>query len=166
NAQCLTCHSVEYVLTQPPLSQTFWASSVKKMREKFGASIPEDQIEPLVKYLTENYGAPPSPPSNLQPAGDQKTAPAPAQTGNVEALATKYGCLSCHNVNLKVVGPAYKDVAAKYRADPAALDKISRQIHDGGSGKWGTVPMPPFPMLTDAEVKMLGDWIMSQGASK
>ncbi|HEX4647166.1 MAG TPA: hypothetical protein VH598_16300, partial [Verrucomicrobiae bacterium] len=84
NAQCLTCHSVEYVLTQPPLPQTFWASSVKKMREKFGASIPEDQVEPLVKYLTANYGTPANPPSNLQPAADQKTAPAPAQTGNVE----------------------------------------------------------------------------------
>ena len=166
NAQCLTCHSVEYVLTQPPLPQTFWTSSVKKMREKFGASIPDDQVGPLVKYLTENYGATTNSSTTVPPATDQKAVPALVQPGGVEALATKFGCLSCHNVNVKIVGPAYNDIAKKYRNDPAALDKISRQIHDGGSGKWGPVGMPPFPMLTDAEVKMLADWIISQGASK
>lgn len=166
NAQCLTCHSVEYVLTQPPLPQTFWTSSVKKMREKFGASIPDDQVAPLVKYLTENYGATTNFSTTVPPGTDQKAVPAPVQPESVETLATKFGCLSCHNVNVKIVGPAYKDIAAKYRNDPAALDRISRQIHDGGSGKWGPVGMPPFPMLTDAEVKMLGDWIMSQGASR
>jgi cytochrome c551/c552 len=166
NAQCLTCHSVEYVLAQPPLPQTFWTSSVKKMREKFGASIPDDQVAPLVRYLTENYGVATNSSTTVPPATDQKAAPAPVQPGSVETLATKYGCLSCHNVNVKIVGPAYKDIAAKYRNDPAALEKISQQIQDGGSGKWGPVGMPPFPMLTGAEVKMLGDWIMSQGASK
>ncbi len=166
NAQCLTCHSMEYVLTQPPLTRTYWASAVKKMREKFGAVIPEDQIEPLVKYLTENYGVETNRPSNVPTATDLKSGSAPIQNMSVETLATRYGCLSCHNVNVKIVGPAYKDVATKYRNDPAALDKISQQIHDGGSGKWGPVIMPPFPMLSDAEARMLGTWIMSQGVPK
>src|SRR6185295_20411925 len=52
NGQCLTCHSVEYVSMQPLMSKTFWAGSVKKMREKYGAPIPEDQVEPLLVYLT------------------------------------------------------------------------------------------------------------------
>src|SRR5581483_9553377 len=107
NAQCLTCHSMEYVLTQPPLTRTYWASAVKKMREKFGAVIPEDQIEPLIKYLTENYGVETNRPSNVPTATDLKSGSAPIQNMSVETLATRYGCLSCHNVNVKIVGPAY-----------------------------------------------------------
>src|SRR5215831_5887329 len=57
NAHCLICHSVEYVSIQPPLSRSFWKSSVQKMQQKYGATIPEDQIERLVDYLTKNYGA-------------------------------------------------------------------------------------------------------------
>src|SRR5712691_2127157 len=54
NAQCLVCHSVEYVSVQPPLPRTFWKISVQKMKQKYGAAIPEDQIEPLVDYLTRS----------------------------------------------------------------------------------------------------------------
>ncbi|MHB8521648.1 MAG: SorB family sulfite dehydrogenase c-type cytochrome subunit [Limisphaerales bacterium] len=167
NGQCLTCHSMEYVLTQPPMPRTFWASEVKKMRQTYGASITEEQIEPLVSYLAENFGVRTNTqPIVIAPGTDLKSVPATAQILNVEALATKYGCLGCHNVKVKIVGPAYKDVAAKYRNDPAGLDKIILQIHNGGSGKWGPVLMPPFPTLTDAEARMLAVWIMRQGPSK
>ena len=57
NGQCLVCHSVEYVATQPPLPRAFWTASVKKMREKYGAAIPEEQVEPLLDYLALHYGA-------------------------------------------------------------------------------------------------------------
>lgn len=157
NGNCLTCHSVEYVAMQPPLSQTAWTAEVKKMRDKYGAQIPEDQIAPIVDYLTQTYGVV----TNGQPA----VAPAeslPSANLDVVALATRYGCLSCHGVNAKIVGPAYKDVAAKYRDDPKAFEKIAAQIHNGGSGKWGSVLMPPFPMVNEADTKMLANWIMSQ----
>ncbi len=162
NGQCLVCHSVEYVLMQPPMKQAFWAASVKKMREKFGAAIADDQVEPLVKYLTDSYGVP----TNGAPATEVKAAPAATQPLTVEALATRNGCLACHSINAKIVGPAYKDVAAKYRTDPKAFDKIMAQIHNGGSGKWGPAIMPPFPTVTDAEAKMLAAWIMSAGETK
>lgn len=159
NGQCLTCHSVEYVAMQPPLSQKGWTAEVKKMREKYGAKIPEDQIGSIVNYLVQAYGVA----TNGEPTMAPATNLQPAANLSVVALATRYGCLSCHSINAKIVGPAYKDVAVKYRNDPQAFEKIAAQIHNGGSGKWGSVLMPPFPMVSDAEVKMLADWILSQG---
>jgi sulfite dehydrogenase len=160
NGQCLTCHSVDYVVIQPPSPRAYWESSVKKMREKYGAAIPDEQVEALVSYLTQNYG----PVTGVAPSNTVvKAASAPvekAATG--ESVAGRYGCLGCHNVNLKIVGPAYKDIAAKYRDDGSALAKIAEQIHKGGSGKWGPVLMPPFPGVTEAETKALADWILSQ----
>jgi cytochrome c551/c552 len=161
NAQCLTCHSVDYVRTQPPFSLVFWTAEVKKMRDKYGASIPEEQIQPLANYLAENYGTE----SGHQPLAVQNVNPTNAQPITVQALATRYGCLSCHGVNVKIVGPAFHDIAVKYRNDPTAFAKISTQIHNGGAGKWGSVLMPPFPAVTDAQTKMLAEWIMAQGGS-
>src|SRR5438876_6362234 len=56
NGQCLICHSVEYVQMQPPMPRAFWKSSVQKMQQKYGAPIPDDQVEAVVDYLTKNYG--------------------------------------------------------------------------------------------------------------
>src|SRR5438552_15285252 len=56
NGQCLVCHSVEYVTMQPPMPRAFWKSSVQKMQQKYGAPIPDGQVEPLTDYLTKNYG--------------------------------------------------------------------------------------------------------------
>src|SRR5580765_670355 len=71
NAQCLICHSVEYVTIQPPLPKTFWKGSIQKMQQKYGAPIPEDQVEPLADYLTRNYGAATNNPSKAA-TGDQQ----------------------------------------------------------------------------------------------
>jgi sulfite dehydrogenase len=161
NGQCLICHSVDYVTMQPPMARAFWTASVKKMREKYGSTLPDDQVEPLVGYLTANYGVE----TNATVASAQQVAPKPAQlTPSLDAqtLATRYGCLGCHNVSVKVVGPSYKDIAIKYHDDAAAFAKVSDQIHKGGAGKWGPVIMPPFPMVTEAETKALADWILSR----
>jgi cytochrome c551/c552 len=165
NGQCLTCHSVEYVVTQPPMPRSFWDAEVKKMRDKFGAQLAEGQIEPLVTYLSENYGSGTNPRAGTAGANVTPRAPAPnvsTTASGGEAIAAKYFCLSCHGVNAKIVGPAYKDIAAKYQHDPQAAARISEQIHKGGSGKWGSVIMPPFPMVTEAETKALIQWILSR----
>jgi len=165
NAQCLTCHSIEYVVTQPPMPRPFWAASVKKMREKYGASIPEDQIEPLVSYLAKNFGVGESSPSGAT-ALDTKPASAIATAPTVEELALKYGCVSCHNINVKIVGPAFKDIVAKYKSDPAAADRVLEQIRNGGSGKWGPAVMPPFPMIPETEAQMLARWVLRQTGAR
>lgn len=163
NARCLVCHSVEYVSTQPALTKTFWASSVKKMREKYGAEIPDQQVEPLLDYLVETYGVK----TNGAPANVTTAAP-PTNPANAidaktpEALGFKYGCVLCHGVDKQIVGPPLKNIAAKYRDDPTAEAKITEQIHKGGSGKWGSTLMPPFPMIADDEAKILSDWIRAQ----
>lgn len=76
-------------------------------------------------------------------------------------LAKTKNCLSCHAVDKKVVGPSYKDVAAKYKGDKAAADKLAAKIKAGGSGVWGPVPMPPNN-VTEAEAKTLATWVLSQ----
>jgi len=163
NAQCLVCHSVEYVTVQPPLPRAFWKSSVQKMQQKYGAAIPEDQVEPLADYLTRNYGktnaAAPGSPS---PPPSQTAQATPAQAGNLDGpqVATKYGCLGCHSPFARIVGPAYREIAAKYQSDPDSAAKIEQQIQKGGSGKWGPIIMPPFPQVTPAEVKALTIWIL------
>ena len=78
-----------------------------------------------------------------------------------EALAKKYACLACHSVDKKLVGPAYKDVAAKYRSDANAAAKLADKVKKGSQGTWGQVPMPPNAAVPDADVKTLVQWILS-----
>jgi cytochrome c551/c552 len=157
NGQCLTCHSVEYVVIQPPMQRAFWKAEVQKMQQKYSAPIPDDQVETVVDYLTKNYGVT----TNGSPATTvQTTTAAHAASSDAQQIATRYGCLGCHNPAVKLVGPAYRDIAAKYKTDPAAFAKIEEQIHKGGSGKWGPIIMPPFPQVTASETKVLADWIL------
>ena len=79
-----------------------------------------------------------------------------------DQLAKKHNCLACHTVDKKMVGPSYKDVAAKYRSDPGAAGKLADKVKKGGQGVWGQVPMPPNPTVPDAEVQALVKWILSQ----
>jgi cytochrome c len=78
-----------------------------------------------------------------------------------EALASKNGCLACHAVDKKVVGPSYKEVAAKYRGDKTAEAKLIDKVKKGGTGVWGQVPMPPNGAVSDADVATLVKWILS-----
>jgi len=84
---------------------------------------------------------------------------APAQAD--EALATAKNCMSCHKVDKKLVGPSYKDVAAKYAGQAGAVDKIASKIMKGGSGVFGAVPMPANTQVNDAEAKKLAAWVLS-----
>ena len=76
-------------------------------------------------------------------------------------LAQQKNCMACHAVDKKVVGPAYKDVAAKYAGQKDAVDKLSAKVLKGGAGVWGAVPMPANPQVTDAEAKQLVQWILT-----
>jgi cytochrome c len=91
-------------------------------------------------------------------AGAIAATPALAQ----EELAKKSGCFACHTVDKKLVGPAYKDVAAKYRGQKDAEAKLFKKVKEGGTGVWGTVPMPPNSHVADADIKALVKWVLSQ----
>ena len=76
-------------------------------------------------------------------------------------LAQKKNCLACHAVDKKVLGPAYKDVAAKYAGDKTAVAKLTEKVLKGGSGVWGPVPMPANAQVNEAEAKQLVTWILT-----
>ena len=78
-----------------------------------------------------------------------------------EAMAKKYNCTACHQTDKKVVGPAYKDVAKKYKGQADAAAKLAEKVKKGGSGVWGPVPMPPNPAVPDADIQKLVAWILA-----
>ena len=76
-------------------------------------------------------------------------------------LAKAKNCMACHAVANKLVGPAYKDVAAKYAGQKGAEDKLVQKVIKGGSGVWGPVPMPANPQVSEAEARSLVKWVLS-----
>ena len=77
-------------------------------------------------------------------------------------LATAKNCMACHAVDKKLVGPSYKDVAAKYAGQTDAAAKLEAKVLKGGAGVWGPVPMPANAQVTSAEAKQLVAWILAQ----
>lgn len=85
-----------------------------------------------------------------------------AQTADPAAtLAQQKNCLACHTVDKKVVGPSYKDVAAKYKGNKDAVNMLATKIIKGGTGVWGAIPMPP-QAVNDKEARQLAQWILNQ----
>ena len=80
---------------------------------------------------------------------------------SADDLLKKSGCTACHSNDKKVVGPAYKDVAAKYKADAGAAAKLAEKVKKGGQGVWGPVPMPPNPAVSDADLKTMVAYIIA-----
>ncbi len=78
-----------------------------------------------------------------------------------EALANKSSCLGCHAVAIKLVGPAFKDVAAKYAGQADAQTMLMQSIRNGSVGKWGELPMPAHPKISDADLKKLATWVLT-----
>ena len=83
-----------------------------------------------------------------------------------KALASKSACLACHAAEKKLVGPSYKDVAAKHKDQANAVETVAARIKSGGSGIYGPVPMPPQPNLKDDELKLLATWVLAGAPDK
>jgi cytochrome c len=90
-------------------------------------------------------------------AGMLAAAPAMA---NMD-LAKKSNCMSCHQVDKKMVGPSYADVAKKYAGKADAPKALAEKVKKGGKGNWGAIPMPPNPKVTDADIDTLVKWILA-----
>lgn len=87
-------------------------------------------------------------------------ANAAVDAAKAKALAQSKNCLTCHMVDKKLVGPAFTEIAKKYKGDAAAVEGLTKKVRSGGSGVWGAIPMPPNPVNKD-ESKMLVEWILS-----
>mgnify|MGYP001558027306 CR=1 FL=1 len=89
-------------------------------------------------------------------------APAPAVNAKVaQELAEKHFCTGCHQMDMKVVGPGLKQIAAKYRNDKDAAAKLAEKVKKGGVGVWDTIPMPPNEAVKDEDIRLMLAWILS-----
>ncbi len=93
-------------------------------------------------------------------AGSGLLALQPALAADGESLFKSKACAACHAIDTKLVGPAYKDVAAKYAGQADAVELLSEHIKNGSQGVWGPIPMPPNA-VTDEEAKILAEWVLS-----
>ncbi|MBC3862568.1 c-type cytochrome [Undibacterium jejuense] len=159
--KCAICHSVDYINLQPgTMSLKQWTAEVTKMQRAYGAPIDEAEIAQISAFLATTYGT--------EPAGTVTTASAAsAPAGSAKAtdamsLLNANACLGCHAIQNKIVGPAYQDVAKHYKDDAQALSKVSANIRQGGSGRWGAVPMPGYAGLSDEEIHTLAAFILKQ----
>ncbi|PBJ27779.1 Cytochrome c-551 precursor [Pseudomonas sp. ACN8] len=159
--KCSICHSADYINFQPPgMSLAQWTAEAGKMQHVYGAPISDREVSAIGAYLAVTYGSAKVNDADVQAASN---APAVADAKvDAKALLQNNACLSCHAIDHKVVGPAYRDVAAKYAKDPQAMDRLMSSIQHGGSGKWGDVPMPPFAQLSPDDLKSLATFILQQ----
>jgi cytochrome c len=128
---------------------------------KDSGAMMEKPAEMKPATMTEK-AAPAAAMANPAPAADAKPeAKAMLSEADVLALAKKNGCMVCHAIDKKVVGPAWKDVAAKYRGDAGAEAKLMDKIAKGGSGVWGSIAMPPNPKLNEADRRALAAFVLS-----
>ena len=81
-------------------------------------------------------------------------------------IANQNACMGCHAVDRKLVGPAYQDVAAKYKGDAGAQAKLIKKVREGGMGNWGQIPMPANPKIADADLKTVIDWVLAGAPAK
>lgn len=91
-------------------------------------------------------------------------AATPALANDAGALASKNQCMNCHKVEGRMVGPSFKEVAARYKGDADALHKLTAMVRAGGKGVWGQIPMPPIKSIPDDELGTVVAWILSQEA--
>jgi cytochrome c551/c552 len=85
----------------------------------------------------------------------------PAKAVSPEKMAVEYKCDACHAVDASGVGPSYKQIAAKYKDQPGAAVRLKTRIRNGGSGVWGSVPMPPSPQIPTYELNEITNWILA-----
>jgi len=84
-----------------------------------------------------------------------------ATADQAENLIKKSGCLACHAVDSKKIGPSFLQIATKYRGDAGAMPMLLEKVRKGGSGAWGKVMMPPNPALADADLQMMIGYILA-----
>lgn len=126
---------------------------------------PANSGVPAASSSASDTSAASSGPSSVATASTPAAAPAGGAV-DAQAAMKQSDCFSCHAVDKKLVGPAYSWVADRYKGDSNAVSKLAMSIKTGGAGKWNAytngVPMPPHPQLSDAQLKAMAEWVLSQ----
>ena len=120
-------------------------------------SQPVPTVVPTINY--EDLGKPAAAPASLTASAG--TSSEPEQRTDPRAKLAQYGCVACHAIDRKVVGPAFRDVAMKYRGQPGVAQTLETKVKNGGAGVWGDVPMPPNSAVPESEVHEIVNWILT-----
>lgn len=129
-----------YFLSGTFMAAVLLSSSCEKKEEK-AETLPKQEVKEVQK-------------------AQKASEPENKQVNDEYALADKKGCLACHDIKAKKVGPAYIDVAKKYAGKENAVEELVKSITKGSMGKWGSIPMTPQP-VTEEEARKLAEWILS-----
>ena len=156
-ARCATCHDARHI-TRARLSRGQWEDNVQNMKER-GAPMAPHEMPIIIDYLATYYNSQASPPPP-DPAASSFGLDAGGDP--VQQLLGAHACTACHTLDKRVVGPSFREVAAKYAGDGNAAGTLARKIREGGAGAWGNVPMPPHPQLSDADLNQMVGWILQQ----
>lgn len=156
-AKCAICHEVQHV-TRSALTRAEWQDNLDLMKLR-GLQIGDDEYQRILNYLTTYYGTTPAPAANATPSASASSTTTVVKTAS--QLLNEHACLSCHAVDSKVIGPAYKEVAKKYAGDSTARAHLVRKLRQGGKGVWGSIEMPGNSTLTEEEIARLVDYVLS-----
>ena len=152
--KCKICHELQHI-RRAPLSRGEWADNLRNMKER-GTPMNDAEMALILDYLDTYYNrekpAPPPAPDTLASGGGDP----------LQKLLHAHACAGCHALDQRVVGPSFKEVAARYAGDAGAGPKLAQKIRNGGQGVWGQVPMPPNPSLSEAELKTIVGWVLQQ----
>ena len=149
--KCKICHELQHIRRQP-LSRGEWADNLRNMKER-GTPMSDAEMQVILDYLSTYYNR-------------EKPAPAPAADtlaaagDSVQGLLERNGCMGCHALDNKVVGPSFREVARRYPAADAA--QLASKIRAGSQGAWGQVPMPPNPGVSADDAERLAGWVLQQ----
>lgn len=149
--KCKICHELQHI-RRTPLSRAEWADNLRNMKER-GTPMSDAEMAVILDYLSTYYSrnpAPPPAPDTLAGGGEDP----------MHKLLNDHACNGCHAVERRIVGPSFKEVAAKYSGE--APDRIASKIRSGSQGIWGNVPMPPNTGLSEADARTIAGWILQQ----
>ena len=152
--KCKICHELQHI-RRAPLSRGEWADNLKNMKER-GTPMDEAEMAVILDYLSTYY-------NREKPAPDPSPDTlATASSDPMEQMLGKHGCVACHRVDQRILGPSFKEVAAKYSGDSGAAARLAAKIRTGGQGVWGNVPMPPNAGVSESDAKTLAGWVLQQ----
>lgn len=150
--KCKICHELQHI-RRAQLSPGEWADNLRNMKER-GAPMDEQEMRIIHEYLSTYYNrdkpAPAPSPDTLAASG----------TDPVAKALDAGGCNGCHATDKRVVGPSFREVAAKMKGNAQAREYLTAKIRNGGQGAWGAVPMPPNPHVGAAELDAIVGWIL------
>jgi cytochrome c551/c552 len=157
--KCKICHELQHI-RRTPLSRGEWADNLKNMRER-GTPMTDAELATILEYLATYYNretpAPPPSPDTLSASGGSAASASP-----ITKLLEAHACVGCHALAAKLVGPSFREIAARYAGDADAAARLSAKVRAGGQGAWGAVPMPPAPGISDADLSTLIGWVLGQ----